>query len=210
MSKEWILNQAMNRWGLNKKRYVGAVSNLIRNCSPKTVDEWRNYYYKNVHPESYLRELGQKLYIKITEVIQHEIAEVTEEDCINYIKEVVIDRTFEGYQTEIHTIYGQLQSHINYHIEPAPDEWDRLFNVDFYIKIRDSYVGLQIKPISFEHTFEDYKWKEMQENTHTSFQKMYGGKVFTIFSIKEGDKKIIYNKEIIDDIKQEIKRLEEE
>jgi hypothetical protein len=50
----------------------------------------------------------------------------------------------------------------------------------------------------------------MQENTHTSFQKMYGGKVFTIFSIKEGDKKIIYNKEIIDDIKQEIKRLEEE
>lgn len=207
MAKEWILNQAMNRWGLNKKKSVGAVSELIRSCSPKSVDEWESYYYSNVHPESYLEDLGRKLYTKITEVIQFEITEVTEEDCIKYIKEVVINRTYEGYQTEIQTIYGQLQNILGCSIKPAPDEWDRLYNVDFYIKINNFYIGLQIKPVSFEHTFEDYKWKDMQKKTHTKFQEKYGGKVFIILSIKNGNKKEIYNKNIIDEIKQEMIRL---
>ncbi len=47
MAKEWILNQAMNRWGLNKKRSVGPVSALIRKCAPKNVGDWERYYYKN-------------------------------------------------------------------------------------------------------------------------------------------------------------------
>ncbi|MDI6605322.1 MAG: MjaI family restriction endonuclease [Thermoanaerobacteraceae bacterium] len=208
MAKEWILNQAMNRWGLNKKKSVGAVSELIRNCSPKSVDEWENYYYNNVHQESYLEDLGRKLYTKITEVIQFEITEVTEDDCIKYIKDVVIKRTFEGYQTEIQTIYGQLQNILGCSIEPAPDEWDRLYNVDFYIKINNSlHIGLQIKPVSFEHAFEDYKWKDVQEKTHKKFQEKYGGRVFIIFSIKNGKKKEIYNKDIIDEINKEINRL---
>lgn len=77
MAKEWILNQAMNRWGLNKKISVGPVSELIRKCSPKKIDDWKTYYYKKVHPESYLEELGRKLYIKITEVIDQIRAEIS-------------------------------------------------------------------------------------------------------------------------------------
>ena len=47
--------------------------------------------------------------------------------------QLVIDRTYDGYVTEIQTIYGQLQGVFeSKKIEPAPDEWDRLFNVDFY------------------------------------------------------------------------------
>ena len=46
MSKEWILNSAINRWGLQKKKMVGAVSDEIRKCSPKTVKDWENYYFK--------------------------------------------------------------------------------------------------------------------------------------------------------------------
>ena len=173
MAKEWILNQAMNRWGLNKKNSVGPVSELIRDCAPKKLEDWVNYYFERVHAEGYLEELGKKLYIKITEVIQYEVEEVTEKDCINYIKEVILDRTFEGYQTEIQTIYGQLQQAIGVEIRPASDEWDRLYNVDFYIMIKDKFIGLQIKPISFEHTFEDHKWKEMQETTHKKFQQKF-------------------------------------
>jgi predicted RND superfamily exporter protein len=92
-------------------------------------------------------------------------------------------------------------------IKPAPDEWDRLYNVDFYIEVDDNHIGLQIKPITFEHTFEDYKWKEMQETTHQKFQEKFGGKVFIVFSVKVGDKKKIKNVEIIDEIKKEIERL---
>jgi len=59
---------------------------------------------------------------------------------------MVICRTFDGFMTEIKTVYGQLQEILGVKIEPAPDEWDRLFNVDFFIKINDKYIGLQIKP----------------------------------------------------------------
>ncbi len=207
MAKEWILNQSMNRWGLNKKNSVGPVSELIRKCAPKKLEDWESYYYEKVHPRPYLEELGRKLYVKITEVIQYEVAEVTEEDCKNYIKDVVINRTFDGYQTEIQTIYGQLQGILGMPIRPAPDDWDRLYNVDFFIEVNDKYIGIQIKPITFEHTFENYKWQEMQETTHLKFQKKFGGRVFIVFSVKVGDKKTIKNIEVIEEIKNEIEKL---
>jgi len=207
MAKEWILNQSMNRWGLNKKKSVGPVSELIRTCSPRTVDEWEKFYYEKVHAKTYLKELGKKLYIKITEVIQCEVEEVTEEDCINYMKTVIIDRTFQGYQTEIQTVYGQLQNILDVQIRPAPDEWDRLYNVDFFIQISNKFIGLQIKPITFKHTFEDYRWHEFQNKTHQKFQDKFGGKVFIVCSSKINNRKEIINKEVIDEIKAEIKRL---
>jgi len=208
MAKEWILNQAMNRWGLNKKNSVGPVSDLIRKCAPKTLEDWKTYYYQNVFSEEYLEELGKKLFVKITEVIQFEVAEVTEQDCVEYLKQVVLNRTFQGYQTEIETIYGQLQGQLEYPIKPAPDEWDRLYNVDFFIEINGKHIGIQIKPVTFEHTFEDYKWKEMQEKTHQKFTQKFEGKVFIIFSAKVGGKKEIVNKDAIQNVKKEIKRLE--
>ena len=44
MAKEWILNSAMNRFQLNFKRNVGPTSEGIRQCAPRTIDEWRDYY----------------------------------------------------------------------------------------------------------------------------------------------------------------------
>lgn len=208
MAKEWILNSATNRFQLNFKRNVGATSEAIRKCSPKTLEEWQNYYFKNVRTEEHIIELGKKLYVKITEVLVSEIDEITEEDCINYIKALVIDRTYDGYVREIKTIYGQLQEILGMKIEAAPDEWDRLFNVDFFIKINDKYIGLQIKPVSSTSSIpEIYKEKGIQHNTHIEFTKKYGGKVFYLFSCKAGDKKIIANTEVIDEIKAEINLL---
>ena len=148
MAKEWVLNSATNRFQLNFKRNVGATSEAIRKCEPKSLEEWQKYYFANVRTEEQIIELGKKLYVKITEVLVAEIDEITEEDCINYIKELVIDRTYDGYVREIKTIYGQLQEILGVKIEAAPDEWDRLFNVDFFIKINNKYIGLQIKPVS--------------------------------------------------------------
>lgn len=208
MPKEWILNSATNRFQLNFKRNVGATSEAIRKCAPKSLKEWQTYYFKNVRTEEQIVDLGKKLYIKITEVLVAEIDEITEEDCINYIKQLVIDRTYDGYVREIKTIYEQLQSLVKEKIEPAPDEWDRLFNVDFFIKINGRYIGLQIKPVSFVSSIpEIYKEKGIQHNSHKEFKKKYGGDVFYLFSCKSGDKKIIVNTEVIDKIKEEIHRL---
>ncbi|MDE3058619.1 MAG: MjaI family restriction endonuclease [Bacteroidota bacterium] len=208
MPKEWILNSVTNRFQLNFKRNVGAVSEAIRKCAPKTLEEWRDYYFKNVKHKEHIEELGRKLYIKITEVITAEVEGVTEEDCIQYMIQLVIDRTYDGYTTEIRTVYGQLQSELGIKIEPAPDEWDRLFNVDFFIKIGKNYVGLQIKPASgVSHIPEIFKERTQQAATHQKFTEQYGGKVFYIISVKEGTNKVIANKKVIDEIRTEIKRL---
>ncbi len=221
MPKEWILNLATNRWGLNKKNSVGPVSQWIRECEPSTLREWERCYINKLQkflrskgiflsPENYLEELGKKLYVKISEVIRAEIDEITEEDCINYIKQLVFNRTYEGYLTEIKTIYELLGKLLKVKIKPAPDDWDRLYNVDFYIEVNGKFIGLQIKPISYEQTPEAHKWKEWLSETHKKFEEKYGGKVFIIFSTKVDGRKEIVNREVIDRIREEIKRLKEE
>ncbi len=210
MAKEWILNSVMNRFQLNFKRNVGPTSESIRKCSPKNIDEWREYYFSQVKPKEHIIELGKKLYTKITEVIQSEVAEVTEQDCVGYMIQLVIDRTYDGYVTEIQTVYGQLQKILEIKIEPAPDEWDRLFNVDFFIQIGEKYIGLQIKPVnSGIQLSEIFKEYNLQAQTHKKFTEVFGGEVFYLFSEKVGERKEIKNKEVIDEIKEEIKRLSE-
>ena len=208
MAKEWILNSVMNRFQLNFKRNVGPTSESIRKCSPKSLEDWREFYFSNVKPRSHIEDLGKKLYTKITEVVQAEVATITEQDCIDYMIQLVIDRTYDGYTTEIQTIYGQLQNILKIKIEPAPDEWDRLFNVDFFIKIGDKYSGLQIKPVSAGiQLAEIFKENAIQKETHIKFTEKFGGKVFYLFSSKIGEKKEIQNKETIGEIQQEILRL---
>ena len=210
MAKEWILNSVMNRFQLNFKRNVGPTSESIRKCSPRNIDEWREYYFAQVKPKEHIIELGKKLYTKITEVIQSEVAEVTEQDCIDYMIQLVIDRTYDGYVTEIQTVYGQLQKILEVKIEAAPDEWDRLFNVDFFIQIGEKYIGLQIKPINsgiqLPEIFKEYN---LQTESHKKFTEVFGGKVFYLFSEKVMERKEIKNIEVIDEIREEIKRLKE-
>lgn len=210
MAKEWILNQANMRWGLTRKDKVGPVAELIRKCAPKTLEDWENYYLTNVYPKEHLEYLGKILFVKVTDVCKAEIESITEEDCINYIYNLVINRTFDGYQSEIQTIYGQLQNILGVKIEPAPDEWDRGYNVDYYIKIGEKYIGLQIKPAGFEYITQIINEREQQRKTHEEFTRKYGGKVFYLISVTEGKNKRIYNLDVIDEIKSEIERLEQE
>lgn len=211
MPKEWILNSAMNRFQLNFSRNVGKVSEEIRKCSPKSLQDWESYYYTNVRSRGHLEQLGNKLYVKITEVLAAEIEEITREDCINYMIDVVINRTYDGYVSEKQTVYGQLQDILKVRIEPAPDEWDRLYNVDFFIRVHDKFIGLQIKPAGgTAHIPEIFKERDLQAATHRKFTEKFGGKVFYIISIKKDGKKVIHNIDVIDEIQQEIQRIGKE
>ncbi len=210
MAKEWILNQANMRWKFNRPRNVGKVSEEIRKCTPKSLKDWEDYYYKNVYTKEHLDQLGRRLYIKVTEVCKAEIENITEEDCIGFVINLVINRTYDGYQSEIQTIYGQLEEALNIKVEPAPDEWDRGYNVDFFIKIKDKYIGLQIKPGGYAYITQIINELEFQKKTHEKFTEKYGGKVFYIISVKDGKKKVIYNSEVIEEIRKEIERLERE
>lgn len=215
--RETLLNYASGRWGLTKSASVGPTSELIRSCAPDVFEQWKTFYFdtavqkkKNgirITPE-YLTSLGQKLYSKLTEVVQQELALITEQECIEYVNNLVINRTYEGYVSEITTIYGQLQTLLGREIIAAPDEWDRTYGVDFYITINDRHIGLQIKPIASGKSLNDYQWIEMHRRSHARFEQDFGGQVFFVFSRKIGDKKIIDNMEIVEQIQAEIERLQ--
>jgi len=209
MAKEWILNQSNMRWGLTRKKKVGAVMKEIRKCSPKTLAEWKAYYLKEVYPKEHLVDLGKDLYKNIQDTVLPETEEISEQDCIDFIENLVINRTFQGYETEIKVIYGQLAKLLNVEIKEAPDEWDRLFNVDYYIKVKDKYIGLQIKPLGVQGDtdLEIIKEKIQQHKTFEAFTKKFGGRVFYVFSVETRDDKIIANPEVIAEIKKEITRL---
>ncbi len=95
--KERVLNYACQTYQLSRPNKVGAVMSLIRDCQPASFEEWRAWYFENAHTagknstkitvES-LKELGERLYVKITEVVIPEweaaFRELTEQDCIDY------------------------------------------------------------------------------------------------------------------------------
>lgn len=222
-AKEWVLNIAFNRWQFNRPRYVGKLAEAIRECSPKSLEDWKRYYCEQVPkrhvPEGWqmfgkdmldhLTEIGRRLYAKISEQLKAEVEAVTEEDCIAYVREVVINRTYEGYITEKQTVYEQLEQVLGVRLCPAPDEWDRRYNVDFYIPVRDKAIGIQIKPITYTQTPEVHKWQEWMRESHEKFEREQGGKVFIVFSVTEkSGAKRIFNTEVIDEIRAELRRLQ--
>jgi hypothetical protein len=217
--RETLLNYGMNRWGLNKAQSVGPTSELIRKCAPSSFEEWESFYFNNATQKKrngikitrkFIKDLGQKLYVKLSEVVQNELDSIQEDECIDCAYNLVLNRTYEGYRSEVGTIYGQLESILEVKINPAPDEWDRAFNVDFYIEVGKKFIGLQIKPISSGQALNQYQWIKMHEVNHEKFKKRFGGQVFFIYSVKSGGKKKIYNLEVIEEIKKEIECLKNE
>ncbi len=67
--------------------------------------------------------------------------------------------------------------------------------------------GIDYLPAGYAFITQIINERKNQEATHKKFTIKYGGKVFYVISIKEGDKKKIYNTEVIEEIKQEIDRL---
>ena len=214
--REALLNYGMNRWGLNKAASVDKVSELIRRAAPSSIEDWECFYFENARQQKrdgaritreFLEDMRGRLYVKLSEVVQSELGSITEAECIDYVFNLVINRTYNGYINEIETVYGQLQELLGVPILPAPDEWDRLYNVDFFIRVGERSIGLQVKPISFDHMMEDHRWKKMQETTHSRFKQKYGGSVFMVFSVRSGKKKVIRNMDVVDAIRSEMESL---
>ena len=123
------------------------------------------------------------------------------------MKDVVIRRTFDGYFNEIKTIKQELQEIVKLPIQAASDEWDRLFGVDYFIKVKERCVGLQFKPERKAEFMVIHQQHAQLLEQHKKFSEKYGGKVFVIVSKKDNEKYVIENKEVINEIKKEIDRL---
>ena len=111
--KEHVLNYACQLYQLSRPAKVGAVMALIRECQPNTFEEWESWYFENAFtatkkPEKLTKEalveLGERLYAKITTFVIPEWEEafktLTLQDCIDYIYNLTINRTYDGFIRE--------------------------------------------------------------------------------------------------------------
>jgi len=206
--KEWILNYIFNRFQLGYRRNVGPLAEEIRKCKPKTLEEWEKYYYENVRPKEHLINLGKRLWEKIRTVAKRELESITEEDCINYVIDVVIRRTFEGFQREMKAVKERLEKELGLTFHPAPPELEVLA-VDWYAVVNGYYLGIQVKPETFEQSrLVEQKKQQVLVEPHEEFRRRYGGQVIVV--ITRGRKrrfKIVDENELIRRIKEEVERL---
>jgi hypothetical protein len=221
--KEKVLNYTSNTYQLTRPSKVDTVMALIRECQPKALEEWENYYFEKAYSKTKkkvkitketLDELGERLYAKITEVVIPEwtaaFEDLTLQDCKDYIFEVTIVRTYDGFLLEKSVINdGLAKIFPDIEFEESDPELDHAGDIDYLGKVGNKAFGIQIKPITANANFGNYKITERMSSSFQDFEEKYGGKVFVIFSTRSGDKKIIMNKEVIKEIKTEIDRLTE-
>lgn len=219
--KEKVLNYASNAYQLTRPNKVDAVMALIRECQPKALDEWEQFYFEKAYTKNKdkikitketLEELGERLYAKITEVVIPEwtaaFEDLTLQDCKDYIYEVTIVRTYDGFLLEKSVINdGLAKLFPEVRFEESDSELDHAGDVDYVGWVGNKAFGIQIKPVTANANFANYKITERMNASFQSFVNKFGGKVFVVFSSREGSRKIIKNSEIIDEIRHEIERL---
>jgi hypothetical protein len=215
--KEKVLNYATQTYQLSRPNKVGAVMALIRACQPKTFEQWEKWYFENANTDGKsptkitkegLEELGERLFVKIKEIVIPEWTEafnqLTLQDCVDYIFNLTINRTYDGFIREKSVIEDNLAKEFpNVKFEESDPELDHAGDIDYIGWIGDKAFGIQIKPVTAKANFGNYSATERMKASFDDFTKKFGGQVFVVFSIDDK----IKNVEVVRQIAEEIKRL---
>ena len=215
--KEKVLNYTCQTYQLSRPNKVGAVMALIRECQPHTIEEWEQWYFENAYTEAKtktkitkesLQELSERLHEKITEVVipewQAAFNQLTLQDCTDYIHNLTINRTFDGFLREKSVVNDGLSKvFTNVVFEESDSELDHAGDIDYVAKVGEKAFGIQIKPVTAKSNFGSYSATERMKASFADFEDKFGGKVFIVFSL-DGE---IANKEILPEIQKEIERL---
>ena len=215
--KEKVLNYACQTYQLSRPNKVGAVMALIRECQPQTIEYWEEWYFENafthgkntakVTNES-MKELGTRLHERITEVVIPEWEEafrnLTLQDCVDYIHNLTINRTYDGYIREKSVVNdGLAKIFPSIKFEESPPELDHAGDVDYLGYVGEKAFGIQIKPVTAKSNFGNYAISDRMKAGFQDFEDDFGGKVFIVFSL-DGE---IADASVIKDIEKEIERL---
>lgn len=155
-----------------------------------------------------MEELGERLYVKIKEIVIPEwtaaFKQLTLRDCIDYIYNFTINRTYDGFIREKSVIEDNLAKifpDINF--EESLPELDHAGDIDYLGWVGDHAFGIQIKPVTARANFGNYSATERMKASFDDFTIKYGGQVFVVFSIDDK----IKNEEVTEQISNEIRRL---
>lgn len=209
MGKEYHLNAAVNRFGFNKKKYVGNLNELISRAAPLELTQWAEFYTTEVHSAEEISNIGKELFNRIQTVIVPEIQSITEEDCQQYLQDLVIDKTFEGHRTRFEILQNDLLRLTGKQFSFLPDhreDWRfRTYRIDYYHldTDRDLLVGMKACPYSMA-TSQDpavrRALKEIQE-THREAEEKKAGHFFILYYTGTSTNYRIQNPEMLDEIR---------
>ncbi|MBC8488974.1 MAG: MjaI family restriction endonuclease [Bacteroidetes bacterium] len=216
-NKEFLLNYVNRRWGLTKTTKVGEVMALIRECQPKTYEEWVSWYFENAYTktknpnqvtEEVLHELGERLYTKLQEIVIPQLKNAMQtlnlQDCVDYVYNLTVNRTYDGFLTEKSVINDNLAKKFpEVLFEESDPELDHACDIDYIGKVGKKAFGLQIKPVTANANLGNYDVTARMEQSFKNFENEFGGKVFIVYSINDK----IANEDIYDKIEKEIERL---
>ncbi|MHB1663863.1 MAG: MjaI family restriction endonuclease [bacterium] len=217
--KEKVLNYTCQTYQLSRPNKVGAVIAMIRECQPKSLEEWEHWYFENAYTDGKTKikitneelvELGERLYVKIKEIVipewQEAFSQLDLQDCIDYIYNLTICRTYDGFLREKSVVNDNLVKRfpdVNF-LESDP-QLDHAGDIDYLGYIGYKAFGIQIKPVTAKANFGNYSVSERMKASFEEFKQKFGGKVFIIFSIDDK----IKNEEVLKEIEAEIARLKE-
>lgn len=102
--KERVLNYTTQTYQLSRPNKVGSVMALIRECQPKSFEEWETWYFGNawtdgktpnkITKES-LEELGERLYVKIKEIVIPEWTEAFNQCFFDEGRLIILTNAFQ-------------------------------------------------------------------------------------------------------------------
>jgi hypothetical protein len=218
--KEKVLNYTCQTYQLSRPSKVGAVMALIRECQPKSIEDWERWYFENAYTEGKnktkitkeeLEELGERLYVKIKEIVipewQEAFRQLTLQDSIDYIYNLTICRTYDGFLREKSVVNENLAKQFtDVKFTESDPQLDHAGDIDYLGWVGNKAFGIQIKPVTARANFGNYSISERMKASFEEFEKKFSGKVFIIFSVDDK----IENAEVLKDVKSEIIRLKKQ
>jgi MjaI restriction endonuclease len=130
---------------------------------------------------------------------------LTLQDCVDYIHNLTINRTFDGYIREKSVVNDGLAKIFPIvKFEESPSELDHAGDIDYLCYVGNQAFGIQIKPVTAKSNFGNYSISERMKASFKDFEDEYGGKVFIVFSL-DGE---VANENVLKEIEKEIKRLD--
>lgn len=201
-NKEHVLNYACQLFQLSRPPKVGAVMELIRKCQPSSLKEWEDWYFENAYTDKKdpkkatkvtietIEELGERLYYKIKNVVipqwEEAFQKLTLQDCIDYVYNVTINRTFDGYMREKSVVNDNLAKIFKDVIfEESDPHLDHAGDIDYIAKVGSLQFGLQIKPITANANFGGYSLSERMKASFDEFTEEYGARSLLYTAKKE-------------------------
>lgn len=183
MAKEKDLNHYYNIGKFNHPSRIGYMMKMIRDVKPITEDEWKMWYLDNVHDEQFIKETASEMYQIIPEHMN-----VREDECFDYVNDVMFHRTFKGYNKEKLAL-KVLREVVSPNVQESPAEWDTKFFIDFYVYgNRKNLIGMQLKPDTF--FTGHYQYKVDIKGKMDAFCREYNAKAYILTYDSEKSKEI--------------------